>query len=220
MKNDIPLIKLNIDRIARFLLLFGVFAPVTMMVTIIIVGQITPNYDPISDTISQLGASNNPYSIVVNTAFVIYGLLIGGAAYGFYGKLRYASWAEILVISLSIHGIGSILLGIFPDTPITPDTHFTDDMLHNTFSGISYSALLLGILVFVRIARQEKMLKFATILGLTVIILNLPLPVITIFDPFKQIGGLLQRLFITSSFLWLMLTSLLLYKNTFVCLEH
>ena len=63
MKNDIPLIKLNIDRIARFLLLFGVFAPVTMMVTIIVVGQITPNYNPISDTISQLGASNNPYSI-------------------------------------------------------------------------------------------------------------------------------------------------------------
>jgi hypothetical membrane protein len=207
------LIKLNGDRIARFLLLFGVFAPITMMVIIIVVGQITPNYNPISDTISQLGAPNKPNSIVLNTGFVIYGTLIGGVAYGFYRRLRYVSLARILAILLSIHGIGGILLGIFPDSPITPDTHFTDDILHNTLSGISYSALLVGILVFIRIARQEKAFKVAAILGLAVVILNLPLPVITVFDPFKQISGLLQRLFIASSFLWLALTSLLLYKN-------
>ncbi len=206
-------IKLNGDRIARFLLLFGVFAPITMMVIIIVVGQITPDYNPISDTISQLGTPSSPYSLVMNSSYVIFGILVGVTAYGFYRRLHYAAMAKTLAILLGIHAIGIVLLMVFPDSPDFTGKHFTDDMLHNAFSAISYSALLVGILVFTRIARHEQALKVTIILGLVVIILNLPLPVINMFGPFKPISGLLQRSFIASSFSWLAVTSLLLYKN-------
>ncbi len=205
--------KLDSDRISRFLLLFGVFAPITMMVIIIVVGQITPDYNPISDTISQLGTPNSPYSLVLNSGFVIYGILIGITAYGFHRRLRYTAMGNTLVILLGIHAIGIVLLTVFPDSPDFTGKHFTDDILHNTFSAISYPALLVGILVFTRIAREERALKVTAILGLAVVILNLPMPVITMFDPFKPMSGLLQRLFIASSFLWLLFTSLLLYKE-------
>jgi hypothetical membrane protein len=211
-KNNM-LVKLNGDRIARLTLLSGVFAPIAMMVIIIVVGQITPDYNPISDTISQMGTPNNPYSAVLNSGGVIYGILIGVTAYGFHIRLRYTTMAKTLVILLGIHAIGIMLLMVFPDSPDFTGKHFTDDILHNTFSAISYPALLTGILVYTGIARQEKALKVTAILGLAVVILNLPLPVITMFDPFKPIAGLLQRLFIASSFLWLVFTSLLLYKN-------
>jgi hypothetical protein len=49
-------------------------------------------------------------------------------------------------------------------------------------------------------------------MGLVVVFINLPMPVITMFDSLKPISGLLQRLFMASSFLWLALTSLHLYK--------
>jgi len=184
-----------------------------IMVIIIVVGQITPDYNPISDTISQMGTPNSPYALVLNISFVIYGILIGVTAYGFHRRLRYTAMGNTLVILLSIHAIGTMLLTVFPDSPDFTGKHFTDDILHNTFSAISYPALLVGILVFTRIARQEKVLKATITLGLVVVILNLPLPVITMFDPFKPISGLLQRLFIASSFLWLVFTSLLLYKK-------
>ncbi len=206
-------IKLNFDRIARYLLLCGVFAPIMIMVIIIVVGQITPDYNPISDTISQMGTPNSPYALVLNISLVIYGILIGVTAYGFHRRLRYTAMGNTLVILLSIHAIGTMLLTVFPDSPDFTGKHFTDDILHNTFSAISYPALLVGILVFTRTARQEKVLKATITLGLVVVILNLPLPVITMFDPFKPISGLLQRLFIASSFLWLVFTSLLLYKK-------
>jgi hypothetical membrane protein len=205
--------KLDLDRISRFFLLLGAFAPMTMIIIVIVVGQITPDYNPISDTISQMGTPNSPYSLVLNSGFVIYGVLMGVAAYGFHRRLRYTAMGNTLVILLSIHAIGTILLTIFPDSLEFTGKHFTDDILHNTASAISYPALLIGILVFTRIARQEKALRVIAIIGLAVVISNLPLPFMAMFGPFKPISGLIQRLLMASSFLWLVLTSLLLYKK-------
>ena len=205
--------KLDSDRIPRFLLLLGVFAPITMMVVVIVVGQITPDYNPISDTISQMGTPESPYVLVLNSGFIIYSILIGVAAYGFHRRLRNTVMGNALVILLGIHAVGTMLLAIFPDSPEFAGKHFTEDILHNTLSATSYPALLIAILVFTRIAHQEKALRITAIIGFAVVVANLPLPFLTMFDPLKPIGGLLQRLFIASSFLWLAFTSLLLYKN-------
>ena len=205
--------ELNSDRIGRRLLLCGVFAPIIMMVVIILVGQITPNYSPVSDTISQMGTPESPYASVLNCGFVIYSVLIGLTAYGFHRRLRYAAMGKTLVILLGIHAIGIILLMVFPDSLEFTGKHFTDDMLHNVLSAIAYPALLVGMLVFTGIARQEKALRITAVMGLAVVFINLPMPVITMFDSLRPISGLLQRLFMASSFLWLALTSLYLYKN-------
>jgi hypothetical membrane protein len=206
--------KLDLDRISRFLLLLGVLAPITMMVVVIVVGQITPNYNPISDTISQMGTPNSPYSSVLNNSIIIYGALIGATAYGFYRRLRNTVMGNTLVILLSIHAIGTILLAVFPDSPEFVGKHFADDILHNALSAISYPALLMGMLVFAGIARREKVLRVTATIGLAVVILNLPMPFITMFGPLKSMGGLIQRLFMAGSFLWLACTSLLLFKNS------
>jgi hypothetical membrane protein len=205
--------KFNLDRIGRYLLLCGVFAPVTMMVAIIVVGQITPHYNPISDTISQMGTPDSPYASVLNCGFVIYSILIALTAYGFHRRLRYAAMGKTLVILLGVHAVGIILLMAFPDTLDFPGKHFADDILHNISSAIAYPALLVGMLVFTGIARQEKALRIASATGLAVVVINLPMPVINLFDSLKPISGLLQRLLMASSFLWLALTSLYLYKN-------
>lgn len=207
-------VKLNDGRITRFLLLCGVLAPIMLASVIFIVGLITPDYNPVSDTISQSGTPNNPYSIVLNAGLIVYGALICGVAGGFYRRLRYVPIARVLLVLLIIHGVGSILMAVFPDSLDFPGKHFTEDILHNIFSAVSYSALLIGMLVFAKIARHDKALKAVAILGLAVVVLNLPLPLLNVFDPFKPISGLLQRLFTASSFLWLILTSLSLYKKT------
>jgi len=207
------LVKLNYDQITRLLLLCGAFAPIMLAILVIILGQITPNYSPFTNTISQLGTQDKPYSTVMNTGFVIYGVLIGGTTYGFYRILRYIPLVKILAILLSIYSIGIISLAIFPDSPSSQDTHVSADLLHNTFSLISYLALLIGMLITAKIARIEKSLKPIAFLGIAVVVFNLPLPAIIVLDPFEPIGGLLQRLFVASSLLWLILTSLFLYKR-------
>lgn len=207
------LTKLNSDQITRLLLLCGVFTPIMLAILVIVLGQITPDYNPFTDTISQLGTQDKSYSTVINASFVIYGVLIGGATYGFYRILRHIPMAKILAVLLSVYSIGIISLAIFPDSPSSQNTHVSADLLHNTFSAISYLALLIGMLVTAKIAQIEKALKPIAFIGIAVVVFNLPLPAIIVFDPFEPIGGLLQRLFVASSLLWLILTSLFLYKR-------
>ena len=201
------------DSTPRFFLFCGVLAPVMMVVIIIVVGQITPDYDPISDTISQMGIPDRPHAIVINGGYVIYGILMCLAAYGLYRGISSTSTAKRLAILLGIHAIGTILLGVFPDSLNLLPKHFTDDLLHNTISAISYLPLLIGILIFLGIARQERALKVTGILGLVILIINLPMPVINMIDPLKSIVGLLQRLLAGSSFFWLTLTFFLLHRK-------
>ena len=201
------------DSTSRFLLFCGVLAPVMMMVIILVIGQITPDYNPISDTISQMGTPDSPYAIVLNSGYVIYGISMVLATYGLYRSISSTTTAKILAILLGIHAIGTMLLGVFPDSLNLLHKHFTDDLLHNTISAISYLPLLVGILIFRGIARHEMTLKVAGILGMVILIINLPMPVINMIDPLQSIAGLLQRLLSGGSFFWLTLTFLLLYRK-------
>ena len=170
-------------------------------------GQITPGYDPFKETISQAGTATSRYAVLQNSAFVIYGLLMLGVAYGYNRRLGLAPSAFI-----AIHALASMMMGLFPDTPDYPGKPAVDSW-HNLFSAIAYTALILSILSFSRVARRERAFKGLAFFGLAVIVFNLPLPFVNHFEPFKPLAGFLQRLFTSVSYLWLALASLAVYKN-------
>ena len=64
------------DNKFRFLLFCGVMAPVMMMVTILVIGQITPDYNPVSHTISRMGTPDRPYAVVLHCGYFVYGILM------------------------------------------------------------------------------------------------------------------------------------------------
>ncbi len=198
----------------RFLLFCGILAPIILMATIVVVGQMTPDYDPISDTISQMGTPERPYFAVLRNSYTIYGLLIAAAAYGLYRRVAFSTRAGIVAVLLVIHALFAMLLGVFPDTPDMQAKHFADDLMHNVVSAMSYLPLLLSMLVFRGIARQEETLKVVGTVGLVVVAVNLPMPAVAVFGPLKAISGLLQRLLFGISFSWLVLTFSLLYQKT------
>jgi len=207
--------KTNGNDISRFLLLCGVFAPVMMMFTIFIVGQITQDYNPISDSISQMGIPDRPYSILLNAGYVVYGMLIGLAARGLSISMGLTTRAKRIALLLSIHAIGTMLLGIFPDSLDLPAKPFSADLIHNIVSAVSLLPLLVSILVFRGIARGEKALKVVGILGLVVIAINLPMPLINYIGAIDPISGLIQRILCGSAFCWLSLTFILLYRKRY-----
>ena len=197
------------DNKFQFLLFCGVMAPVMMMVTILVIGQITPDYNPVSQTISRMGTPDRPYAAVLHGGYFVYGILMGIAAYGLWQTMGCTDSGKGLAMLLSTHAMGTILLAIFPDSVDSPLKH----IIHDVMSVISYLPLLVGILLFRGIVRQERTLKIIGILGLAIIIINLPMPVINIIDPLTAISGLLQRLLSGSSLFWLTLTFFLLYRK-------
>ena len=87
--------KTNRDQMGRFLLLCGVFAPIMMMIVIFVLGQITPNYNPISDSVCQMGTPDKPYAIVLNAGYIAYGILMSAAAYGLFAVRRLHALSQL-----------------------------------------------------------------------------------------------------------------------------
>ena len=64
-------------KIYRFLSLFGIIGPIFFLIVITAIGFLHPNYNHITQYISELGAANAPYSLIMNTiGFPLLGLFI------------------------------------------------------------------------------------------------------------------------------------------------
>src|SRR3990172_6990471 len=100
--------KSKADNISRLSLLCGVFAPVMLMVTIIILGEMTSDYDPVSDSISQMGAPGRPYANVLSSGYAVYGLLMSVAAYGLYRAMGFTITAKRLTILVGVHSVSTM----------------------------------------------------------------------------------------------------------------
>ena len=193
----------------RLLLFCGMLAPIIMGVVIIVVGQLTPDYNQISDSISRMGTPDRPYAWLLHDGYYIYGILMAIAAYGLSRTIGSAPGANRLAMLLGIHAFGMMLLAIFPDSVNSTFKHIVHDIMSTT----AYLPLIIGIFISRRIARYEVTLKVAGIIGIFIIIINLPMPIINMVGPLASIGGLLQRILSGFSFFWLTLTFFLLYKN-------
>lgn len=193
----------------RRLLFCGVLAPIIIAVVIIIAGQLTPDYSQVSDSISRMGTPDRPYAWLLHSGYYVYGILMYIAAYGLSRTIGSLPRANGLAILLGIHASGMILLAVFPDSTNSTFKH----IIHDTMAVTAYLPLIIGILVLRGIACYESALKIAGILGIFIIITNLPMPIINRVSPLASIGGLLQRMLSSCSFFWLTLTFFLLYKN-------
>jgi len=199
--------------IHRSLLLCGTLAPIVLMTIVFLVGKMTPGYDPVRDTISQMGTPDSPYAIVLTGGYMVYGLLMGAAACGLARSMGSTSTTKTVALLLGIHSLFTMLLGTFPDSLDVVPKSFADDLLHNAISAISYFPLLFGILLFRKIARQDRTLEVLGVFGLGVFTVNLPMPLIAHIEALEAVSGLLQRLLAGASFTWLALTFFLLYKR-------
>jgi len=47
-----------------------------LIIFIVVAAAVTPGYSHVSNTVSQLGSQDRPYPWIMNTGFIIYGLLI------------------------------------------------------------------------------------------------------------------------------------------------
>jgi hypothetical membrane protein len=200
-------------RLIRFSLLCGILAPVMMFAVIIVVGQITPHYDPFRETISQMGTAESSYATWLNGGYILYGSLMAFAIYGFFRSCRHDRRAKLLTALLGIHVLGAMLLAIVPDIPNIPGADHSGLNPHNIVSAIAYLPLIGAAFIFYRINRRVAGLGMASTLGLVVIAVNLPMPIITQIDAVSPICGLLQRLFYAVTFAWLALASWLLFRR-------
>ena len=199
------------DARSKIFLFCGMIAPLILGITVLVVGYITPGYNPISDSVSLMGTPEQPYAWLLSSGYWVYGVLMCFGAYGLNRIFINVPQIKPLSKLLGIHALGTILLAVFPDST----TSFYREMIHNFVSAIAYAPLLAMIYIFRNFTRDNPSFSRLRSFGLLVLIVNIPIPFVHIIGPLSVIGGLLQRVLCACSFVWLRLAFFSMYKKQY-----
>ncbi len=187
----------------------GMLAPLLLAAFITATALLTTDYTPLYDTISYLGARGRPYANLMNSGFVISGLLIGAFSYGLYRRMGRGALAKIVWLLLAIDSIGIILSGVFQTDSQAPGLAATaEGSLHAVFAHISFFAFLTGIAAFARLTYREPAWRRFTPLSVVVFVINLVLVVLYIGGASWAGIGALELAFFGVSLIWLVAVSL------------
>ncbi len=107
-----------------------------------------PGYDQLTQNGSELGTG--PNSLVMNTNFVVTGLLIVIFCFGLLKNIDAGIWSRVGLTFLAIAGAGEVATGIFPCDPGCPLTGSPSQLIHTGiavvfFGSVAVFPLLVGI---------------------------------------------------------------------------
>jgi hypothetical membrane protein len=187
----------------------GMLAPLLLAAFITATALLTTDYTPLYDTISYLGARGRPYANLMNSGFVISGLLIGAFSYGLYRRMGRGALARIMWLLLAIDSIGIVLSGVFQANSKVPGLAATPEgILHSVFAYIAFFAFLTGIATFARLTYRDPAWRSFTPLSVAVFVINLVLVVVYIGGASWAGIGALELAFFGVSLVWLVSVSL------------
>ncbi len=194
---------------ARWLLTCGMLTPLLLAVFVTAAALLTPDYSPLSQPISQLGAQGRPHAEVMNAGFIIIGLLISGFAYGLYCHLGRCTLAKVVWLLLAVGSISTILLGIFQDDwTALGMTGTLEGTLHAVFAEVAFIAFLTCIAIFARLAHRKPLWYDFTRVSLAVFLTNLVLLSLLAAQVSWAGEGMLELSFMGLSLAWLVAVSL------------
>jgi hypothetical protein len=202
-----------VHHLTKVLLWCGIIAPILIIVFMMWASAVTPNYSHITNTVSQLSAQGQPYPVIMNTGFVIFGLLINGFAFGLYRALQNEKSNIGLLIGLLVFGSCILVLGFVNDYSLSPDvSQNLEGHLHKLIAQISLVGFLLAMffLAHTTYNRPEwQFIMYITVIAAIFIVgfgfLSLALS--------KSIQGLLQRGLYGIILAWIIIISINAEKN-------
>lgn len=124
-------------RSKRLLLWFGVLAPVLRHVTIYGLGAATPGYSAAGDFISELGALDAPYGLVMNALGIgVIGVMMLLASIALFHCLAPFAGGRASALLLALSGLAFVLVAVSPCDPgCAVSAPLSSRMVVHLFSG-------------------------------------------------------------------------------------
>jgi len=195
----------------KILLLNGLFGPIIFSFVLYIIGYYMPNYNHITQYMSELGAVNAPYALFINIfGFSIIGINIILFSLGLDDSIENNNSLfkyKFPILLLTLSGFSFILLGIFPCDPNCMAISIIGK-IHGIFAGLAQFLLIFGVLFlksrFENDSNWKKYSKYTLVIG----ILSLFLAILYKSNVFSNHIGLMQRISFGLPLLWIELTSI------------
>jgi hypothetical membrane protein len=191
-------------KLARFLAICGIVAPVVMLGLWITASLVRPGYNQLTQYGSELGTG--PNAIIMNVNFFVTGLLIIAFAAGLFKGIPGKRWLAIGSLLLGTFGVGEVLTALFPcDAGCPIAAQSISQLAHNMDAVVAFIALALApVMVSIGLKNHNYWKPYQTY-SLTTGLSAIGLLTIFSASALGYLGfvGLLQRLFLAGPFLWI-----------------
>ncbi|MFW9792782.1 MAG: DUF998 domain-containing protein [Candidatus Thorarchaeota archaeon] len=191
----------------------GFIGPVIYAIVLFTLGALEPGYDPISKSMSELGAVDAPYAIVMNTiGFPLLGVFFILFSMGVHQNISSDKSSIIGPLMIALSGVFLILTGIFQcdsgciDVTVVGETH----SLFATLAAIVMIPVPLTLVP--RVYYNERWRRYIWFCWVVVILTSL-VSMLYMFSDFETINGLLQRLAIAGPLIWIEVTAYKIVKE-------
>jgi len=196
------------SKIIRLAAIAGILGPILYAVVIVVIGALQSGYSHISQSMSELGAVDAPYKLVINTlGFPLLGLFMIAFAIGIDLGMERNRASRVGPALIIISGLSLILTGVFPcdtgciDITWTGTTH----SVFATISAISFS--IAPIFIAIRQWSDTRWRRYIAFSWLIAII-TLLLSILYSMEIFESYVGLMQRVSMGLPLLWMEVMSI------------
>ena len=196
----------------KFLAFCGVIAPILFTAVLLILGFIQPEYNHVTDYISELGAVDAPYSLIMNTVGIsLLGVLIIAFAFALDRGVNNGNGSKIGPMLVIISGVGFVLCGIFICDPGCIRIS-TVGIIHGYMCFIAqFSLIFAPFFMFHRLARDTRWRNFH-IYSLTIAGIALFVAIVYKFYSFGDLVGVFQRISFGIPLFWMEIMAIKLLR--------
>ena len=181
----------------------GVLAPIIMVSLWTVASFLRPGYNQLTQRGSELGTG--PNAIVMNTNFVVTGLLTIAFTLGLIRSFQRGSWAAVGTVFLGVAGLGEVAAAVFPCDPGCPLTGSMSQLGHTGIAVVFFGSISLAPLLFSLGLDHDPFWKslrnYSLATGLLSLV-GLGAFSWSVLAMFTYIG-LVQRLFLAVPFQWI-----------------
>jgi hypothetical protein len=205
---------LNISiKTQRLLILSGTIGPVFFFTILTILGLMWSDYNPVITGMSEIGAIDSPFKDLMNyLGFSLLGIFIIIFSIGFKVYFKKNLQMTIVSILLLIGGIFMFTVGFFPCDPQCIDVSLIGEL--HSITSIIPAIIIPAAAMFSAYPISKIWGKNWGYLSFFLGILSLVSGPIMFLESLNNFAGLIQRLGIGFSLLWIFIISLKIYIET------
>jgi hypothetical membrane protein len=195
------------------LILAGIVGPVLFFSVLTVLGLMWEGYNPVTTGMSEIGAVDSPYKDVMNfLGFSLLGVAIVSFSIGFNKYFGGNLQLNIACILILLGGIFMVLVGFFPCDPQCVDVTLIGK-LHSATSTVPAILIPLASMISAYPISKKWGNKWGYI-SFCLGILSLASGPVMLLELFDQYTGLVQRMGLGFSLLWIFLISTRITSDT------
>jgi len=200
-------------KLNKYLIAAGFIGPIIFFLTIYLIFPFFySGFDPVNQTISELGAIDSPIKTLTNVlGFGLTGILIMIFSFGIFRSKEINKFGKLSSIFFFFTGLFMYLVGVFPGDSGTGET--LRSLIHEIVANYQFPILAIGLIIFALSVSSNPKLKYLTsiILVFGVITLILAYYLLLFIPPLPYIG-ILQRFAIGIPYILIALIAYSIYR--------